>query len=305
MTYEQIETFLAVVTHGTISAAAEELFVSQSTVSGRIQQLEAELGVSLFIREKGHRNVELTAHGQSFVSLAGMWTQLWDATLNLKETPEIQHLNIASIDSVNNCTFVPLFNRLIDKYPNLKLHIHTHHSNEINNLVENHTADIGYVFSQNSYSDIISRPVYRELMYLVTHKDSSYGNGISCEELDPAEEIYLRWGQDYQNWHDSHWPRNRYALVSVNTGSTLQRFLNRPQRWAIAPRSVIHEISKGTDLVYYTLKDPPPPRICYELVSRYTSETKRKLIEIFRRELEKYIMLDEDICTFESWMLEN
>ncbi len=305
MTYEQIETFLAIVTHGTISAAAEVLFVSQSTVSGRIQQLETELGIPLFIREKGHRNVELTSYGRSFVPIAGMWTQLFEATMNLKEVPDVQHLNIASIDSVNNCTFVPLFNRLIRNYPQLKLHILTHHSNEIHSLVENHSADIGYVFSQISYPGIISRPVYRELMYLVTHKDSPYGNGIKCEDLDPGNEVFLRWGQDHQSWHDSHWRRDHHPLVTVNTGSTLQRFLNYPGRWAIAPRSVIHEISNGTDLVWYTLNDPPPPRICYELVSRYTSENKRKVIDLFRAELEKYIMMDEDICTFESWMLES
>lgn len=37
MTYEQIETFLTIVTCGNITAAANELFVTQSTVSSRIK----------------------------------------------------------------------------------------------------------------------------------------------------------------------------------------------------------------------------------------------------------------------------
>ena len=53
MTYEQIETFLTAVTYGSISAAAKYLYVSQSTISSRIQQLESELGVQLLIRQKG------------------------------------------------------------------------------------------------------------------------------------------------------------------------------------------------------------------------------------------------------------
>lgn len=53
MNYEHIETFLCVVTCKNISAAAKALYISQSTVSARIQQLEAELGVSLLIRKKG------------------------------------------------------------------------------------------------------------------------------------------------------------------------------------------------------------------------------------------------------------
>ncbi|MBQ1492452.1 MAG: LysR family transcriptional regulator, partial [Blautia sp.] len=77
MTYEQIETFLTVVTLGSITAASTELFVSQSTVSARIQSLEAELGAQLIIRSRGHRNLELTSYGQAFIPLASQWTSLW------------------------------------------------------------------------------------------------------------------------------------------------------------------------------------------------------------------------------------
>ena len=55
MTYEQIETFLTVVSCGSITAAASALFVTQSTVTSRIQGLENEIGVTLLIRAKGHR----------------------------------------------------------------------------------------------------------------------------------------------------------------------------------------------------------------------------------------------------------
>ena len=70
MTYDHIETFLTVVSCGNISAAANELFVTQSTVSTRIQQLEEELGAQLVIRSRGHRNIELTSYGQAFVPIA-------------------------------------------------------------------------------------------------------------------------------------------------------------------------------------------------------------------------------------------
>jgi hypothetical protein len=31
-----------------------------------------------------------------------------------------------------------------------------------------------------------------------------------------------------------------YSAITVNTGSTLQRFLDEPERWAVAPMSIIH-----------------------------------------------------------------
>ena len=41
-------------------------------------------------------------------------------------------------------------------------------------LVESRAADVGFVFSRISYPNLVSRPVYRELMYLICHKDSGY-----------------------------------------------------------------------------------------------------------------------------------
>ena len=303
MTYEQIETFLAVAANGNITAAAERLFVSQSTVSNRIQALEDELDAQLMVRKKGHRNVEMTPYGTAFAPVASQWAVLWKETRAIKERADIQTLTIASVDAVNNYTLVPLFNRLIAAYPSQKLAIHTHHSNEIHTLVESRAADVGFVFSRISYPNLVSRPVYRELMYLICHKDSGYYDGISCEALDPAQEIYLRWGPDYEQWHDMHWSPDRHPLVSVNTGSTLQRFLHVPGRWAVAPMSVIHAMSHNTDLVYYKFKDPPTPRICYEITNRYPTLGHQDAIETFDRELDRFIAEDGNICTFEPWML--
>ena len=303
MTQEHVETFLTVVTYGSITAAASHLYLSQSTVSARIRQMEEELGAPLLIRQKGYRSVELTAFGNAFIPLAGQWATLWKDAQHLKLLADIRTLIIASIDSVNNYTFVPLFRYMIGAYPQLKLNIRTHHSNEIHSLVESRAADIGFVFSQANYPDIISRPVYRELMYLVCNRESPYGDDIACRDLDPAFEVYLRWGQDYQSWHDRNWNPDNYAAITVNTGSTLQRFLDRPGRWAIAPMSVIHEMSHDSNIVYYTLKDPPAPRICYMLKNRYPDTRRRESIEIFEREMFSFIEESEDICSFEEWML--
>lgn len=109
MTYEQIETFLTSITYGSISAAAKHLYVSQSTISARIQQLEAELGVQLLIRQKGHRTIELTNYGHAFIPIASQWASLWKDTQHLKNRDNIQTLTVASVDAVNNYTFVSFF----------------------------------------------------------------------------------------------------------------------------------------------------------------------------------------------------
>jgi DNA-binding transcriptional LysR family regulator len=61
---ELARTFLTLVAAGSFSAAAERLHVSQSTVSARIQSLEGQLGISLFVRHKA--GAVLTVAGRQF-----------------------------------------------------------------------------------------------------------------------------------------------------------------------------------------------------------------------------------------------
>jgi DNA-binding transcriptional LysR family regulator len=255
MTYEQIETFLTVVTYGNISAAANYLYISQSTVSTRLQQLENELGTTLILRKKGHRSTELTNYGLAFIPIASQWAALWKDTVHIKTLANIQTLHIASVDAINNYTLVPFYQQQIESHPNTKLSINTHHSNEIYSLVENRAADIGFVFSNITYPDVITRPVYRELMYLLCSEDSPYRDDMPYGELDVSNEVYLEWGLDLRQWHDSRWAPSHYPLIQVNTVSMLEHYLTESGRWAIAPMSVIQRsVRTNPCLTFHTLK---------------------------------------------------
>ena len=50
MTNQDIETFFAVLDHGTMTAAAEALFITQPSLSARLRALEDEVGPPLFHR---------------------------------------------------------------------------------------------------------------------------------------------------------------------------------------------------------------------------------------------------------------
>lgn len=65
MDTELARTFLAVAATGNFVAAATRLFVTQSTVSARIQTLEALLGARLF--QRGRQGAELTPAGRRFL----------------------------------------------------------------------------------------------------------------------------------------------------------------------------------------------------------------------------------------------
>ncbi|WP_406281962.1 LysR family transcriptional regulator [Embleya sp. NBC_00896] len=68
MTLQQLRYLVAVANFGTMTAAAEALYVAQSALSRALKALEHELGAELFVREG--RSVGLTAEGGRVVRLA-------------------------------------------------------------------------------------------------------------------------------------------------------------------------------------------------------------------------------------------
>jgi DNA-binding transcriptional LysR family regulator len=77
----QLEYLRAIARLGSVTAAARELFVSQSTVSTALTDLETALGVTLFVRSP--RGMRLTASGQRALAVAdnvqANLEQLWEA----------------------------------------------------------------------------------------------------------------------------------------------------------------------------------------------------------------------------------
>ena len=70
MNSQSIRIFLALTEYKSISDAAEALYFSQSAVSQSLNQLEKELGVQLFLRGRGTRQIQLTPAGEAFLPLA-------------------------------------------------------------------------------------------------------------------------------------------------------------------------------------------------------------------------------------------
>jgi DNA-binding transcriptional LysR family regulator len=68
MDIDQARTFLAIAAHGSFIEAASRLHVTQSTVSARIQHLEADLGARLFVRNRA--GATLTPAGRRFLQHA-------------------------------------------------------------------------------------------------------------------------------------------------------------------------------------------------------------------------------------------
>lgn len=68
MTLQNLKYVVAVAEHSSFSAAAKALYISQSTLSSAIKELEVELGVQLFLRN--NRGIQFTPDGEDFLRYA-------------------------------------------------------------------------------------------------------------------------------------------------------------------------------------------------------------------------------------------
>ncbi|WP_422545919.1 LysR family transcriptional regulator [Paucilactobacillus nenjiangensis] len=60
MNLTDLKVFVEIVNAKTITSAADNLFISSSTVGSHLKSLENELGYELLTRSKGSRSVTLT-----------------------------------------------------------------------------------------------------------------------------------------------------------------------------------------------------------------------------------------------------
>ena len=68
MTLQQLEYIVAIAETGSLNKAAEQLYVSQPSLSSAVKELERELGITVFHRSA--RGVSLTADGAELLPYA-------------------------------------------------------------------------------------------------------------------------------------------------------------------------------------------------------------------------------------------
>ena len=67
MNLQQMKYVLSIATHGTFSKAAQELYLTQPTLSNEIKKLEKEIGINIF--QRGKTGAVLTEDGREFLEI--------------------------------------------------------------------------------------------------------------------------------------------------------------------------------------------------------------------------------------------
>ena len=197
----QMRYFQTVCSHGSITKAAEELFVSQPTISFCLKELEEEFGVKLFHRR--HNRLQLTVEGQFFLdkvnyilqSVDSLETQMKDMGSNHN------HVKIAVPAMISTFLFPRMFNTYVKLYPEVELEMLETGSLQARKLVDANSVDLGITILDNVVSDSynVLPLVSTELVFCVSKRHPlANKDRISFKEL-AGEHIILFKADSYQN----------------------------------------------------------------------------------------------------------
>ncbi|MBU2699988.1 DNA-binding transcriptional LysR family regulator [Sporomusaceae bacterium BoRhaA] len=282
MQIHDIQAFLAVVRTKNISRAAEEMYLSQSTITHRLKNLELTMGVTLLDRGRGMKNIYLTPSGKDFLQIAKRWDVLWKETEFLKKQGDHMALSFGTLESLNLSVFPSLFISLSQHIPKIRLEIHTQHTDDLYSSVERRQIDVAFVLREIFSPNIKKEPWATAPMVLLKTSNPSEAEKIMIDNnnLNADNEVYTPWsGTNFTSWHDQWWDptcRYRINITGVNLILTL---LQDVEKWAIVPMWLAQYATKLGNFSYYRLSNPPPDLICYKITHKFPKpSTQRSLL---------------------------
>ena len=151
MELKQVTYFLTVAELGSFSAAADHLYISQSSLSKQIMALEKELGIELFDRSK--RNIVLTEAGATFRKHAQRLNDEYKVMLaNLKEYKRAPSLSIVAIPVIAQYGITSYIAQFQSTFPNIQLMLEEREASTILPALNDHQFDLAFV--RDNYLDV-------------------------------------------------------------------------------------------------------------------------------------------------------
>ena len=288
MKYSDIQAFLSVVEHESISKAAENLYVSQPTLSRQIRAMEKELGVPLFIRTKGVKRIELTQRGRSFLPLAEKWVELWKQTHAYIDQPVQTSLRISAIHSIGEYIVAQACAQFADRHPEVQMDIQTWVAMDVCHMIERGLVEAAFILKTQFSKTVKARPIFEEKMVLVCGNELSVPQTVSVKELSVENEVFSNWNTGMRQWQSYWFGPYQEPRIRTNNLAAVQTMMEIQSFWTIVPASIAWALQqKGLRIC--KIKEQLPVRIGY-LALRHDTQPSDEL-QLFLQEMREVVLM--------------
>ena len=143
-TLKQLTTFLAVAETMQMSEAARILYLSQSTVSQTILDLEREFGAELF--QRNPRQLTLTPKGMIFREQAQQVVDRYEGlTRAMEKSHETRELRLGATLTIGNTLLTSILCQLRQDHPDIRPYLYVENTRLLEGRILHHEADIGLI----------------------------------------------------------------------------------------------------------------------------------------------------------------
>ena len=305
MRLNQLEYFLKIVECGSLTRAAQELYLSQPSLTKAISGLEAEYDMKLFNRTS--KGLSLTPEGRDFLEYAKSVVESSKAlenTFGKKSNPLIQRLAIASqqLDFIYNILLL-LYQENSDQL--LQIDLKENDRGEIIDMVEECKADIGILVLSEKDSKLFRSEIQsknlemhlldRSSVYVCMGEKSRFYDSeyVEATEAEQCLHVVLDTEQTFRRelrYKSGQLDGYGYEhVIFCNTIGVCKKLLEETEALLIAHKWVLG-VFEGTQIRYVPmfLDGEPYPEVNHLVWIKRANETFHPLENRFMELLEEH-----------------
>jgi DNA-binding transcriptional LysR family regulator len=185
MLFKQLECFLVVARLGSMGRAAEEMFLTQPSLTARLKALEHEVGDELFVRTRS--GMRLTEAGRQFLPYAER--SVASVANGKRHLAELRRgkggqLRLGALPRVSTYALPDLLEEFSLAYPSVVLSVKTGHSEDILEMVLTEEVQLGLARSME-HPEVESVPLYDEELVLAVGTGHAFAGrrDVGLDEL--------------------------------------------------------------------------------------------------------------------------
>lgn len=247
MELRQIKYFLKVAELLNFSEASKALFITQSTLSQQIRQLENEFDTILF--ERNSHEVSLTEAGQQFMRYARkVMIDVDDCT---QKMDDLKNMLTGELNIGVTFTFSPLLTETVLEfmklYPHVRLNVFYKTMSELMDMLQRREVDFVLAFKPTDRNDKIESHVLfnNHLSVVVSERHSlAKRKSLTLDDLAPYDAAMPARGLQARNSFDDmiHSENSKLRIrVELNDVSILLKLIKQSKLVTILAEATIHD----------------------------------------------------------------
>lgn len=237
--FDGVQAFVAIADLGGFSKAAQQLHITQTALTRRIQKLEAYLGLQLLDRTT--RRVELTALGRDFLPQArSIVHEMTSAVERLKDMSQRARGNftLACIPSMTSHVLPEVIRTYAAEHPDNRIRLLDGSSHEVREAVISGQAELGIAVQSEKHPDLEATVLFADPLVFIcraphplqAHKSVTWADMRNADLIGVSSFMATRVFMDYQlakrgirlrgNYEVQH-HATAVNLVAAGVGSTI------------------------------------------------------------------------------------